>query len=116
MALDYDISDSCGNYFEFRIPLANYYKDEGLFFNATSLNNWKGFNDEQYSFRRVEDEVLLYDDNEEKIIEKIPLDEFSIWINNLSKSYTHLDISKPVINILKNIETNNLEIVNIGFN
>jgi hypothetical protein len=115
VGLEYEISNRSDS-FSFSIPIANYYKDEGLFFNATSYDNWKGFNDEQYYFKREKNKVFLYDAVDEKLIYELSLEEFDRWINELIFIFGHLEISTPVIDILKTILTNDFEVVNIEFN
>ena len=103
MGLEYSIFDSNENYYEVNITVASYYKDEGLFLNATVQNHWRGFNDESFSWERVEDKVVLSDDVEEKVIDELSLEEFKQWLNTLNDIYSHLEMFQPTMDILKNL-------------
>lgn len=115
MALDYDIYSSNGNSYEVRIPVANYYKDEGLLLSATVYNHWRGFNNELFSWERIEDKIILFDDDEEEIILELSLEEFKKWLDTLSDSYSHLDMSGPIIDILESLEASDQTRVSISF-
>ncbi len=117
MALDYSISGSDGNYYEVKIPIASYYKDEGFLLSETVYNNWQGYNNEDYSWKRNKDKIILldYSYDDDKILEEFSLEEFSQWINSLKSIYFHLDMCEPIINILKNLEINEEERVYVSF-
>lgn len=115
MGLEYSIYHNDEDYHEVNIPVASYYKDDGLFLNATVRNHWRGFNDESFSWKRIEDQVILYDDVEEKVIDNISLEEFQEWLNALSNRYSHLEMCEPIISILKTLQIGDEENISIGF-
>lgn len=115
MALEYSIYESNENYYEVNIPVASYYRDVGLLLNATVHNQWRGFNDESFSWRRIEDEIILFDDDEEKIIEELSLHEFKQWLDTLNDIYAYLEEFKPIVNILGSLLISDKTRVSIGF-
>ena len=115
MALEYSIYEGDEKYYEVSIPVASYYQDEGLLLNATVYNHWRGFNDESFSWNRIEDKIVLFDDEEEKVIDELSLGEFKIWLNNLGNIYSHLEMFKPIIDILESLKINDKAKVSIGF-
>ena len=115
MGLEYSIYHNDEEYYEVNIPVASYNRDEGVFLNATVQNHWRGFNDESFSWRRIEDQVFLYDDEEEKIIDDISSEEFEEFLNTLNNRHSYLEMCGPIINILKTLQISDEDRVSIGF-
>ena len=114
MALDYSIYDSNGNYYDVGIPVANYYKDEGLLLSATVFNHWRGYNNELFSLEREEDKIILFDVDEE-IIYELSLEEFKQWLNTLNEIYSHLEMLGPIMDILEGLKVSDKERVSVSF-
>jgi hypothetical protein len=101
MGLEYSICDSSSDkYHEVNIPIANYYKVEGQFLNATINGHWQGFNNESFYWIKKDDKIIL-ENEEENILETMSLDEFKSFLDDLSDSFLSFHDSIEIINILR---------------